>query len=41
MSADAVLARLRRFLLLLSGLLLAATVVELIWVHSKSVMGGW
>ena len=38
MSADAVLARLRRFLLLLSGLLLAATVVELIFIgHTDGI----
>ncbi len=38
MSADAVLARLRRFLLLLSGLLLAATVVELVFIgHTDGI----
>ncbi|MBK7202600.1 hypothetical protein [Candidatus Amarolinea dominans] len=38
MSADATLARLRRLLLLLSGLLLAATVVELVFIgHTEGI----
>lgn len=38
MSADAILTRMRRFLLLLSGLLQAATVVELIFIgHTDGI----